>query len=93
MTQQQFKQHWKNKNYKATTLKAFNKNQVVAGINQLLKIKDFKRVDYDKKIALVNKIIGDPKKQYKKLIEKEIKEAIKTGNERLKDKRNETKNI
>jgi hypothetical protein len=88
MNQKEFKEFWKSKDYKNVTSKAFNEKQVIKNINLLLKEKDFKRLDYDKKLELVNNIIGDPKKQYKDFVNKETKEAIKVGSKRLESKRN-----
>lgn len=82
MLQKSFAKYWKEKKANKSFSKcvpSFNKKDTFKNmLNELLKVEDLRKLDYENRIKTLRTIFGFPKDQFKN-IEKELKQAIEIG--------------
>jgi len=81
MIQKDFEKYWKEKRknkYFSKCVPNFNKKKTFENINELLKVDDFRKLNYEDRILILRKIFGNPREQFKD-IEKELKKSIEVG--------------
>jgi hypothetical protein len=82
MTQSDFVKYWRAKDFAGKTPK-FNKKIFSLMINELTKVDDFRKLTFEEKKAIADRIFGNPKNHYNKFLGKEIDSAISIGKKRL----------
>lgn len=82
MTQSDFVKYWRAKDFTGKTPK-FNKEVFKRMINELSKVDDFRKLTFEEKKKISDRVFGDSKSHYNKFLDKEINSAINTGKKRL----------